>query len=105
MARARANVTQVPREEAEKRGLGAIYFIGSRARVKIGYTGGTVGKRFAQIQTGSPEKLLPFLVLWGSRHDERELHRDFAHLRDRGEWFHLRDDLRQYILDNGGTLP
>lgn len=30
---------------------------------------------------------------------EKDLHREFSHLRVRGEWFILNDEVKQYILD------
>lgn len=48
------------------------------------------------IWAGNPQLLA---VEFGSSAKEKERHREFSHLRDVGEWFHLTDQLVSHIED------
>jgi hypothetical protein len=77
---------------------GYVYFISDGERVKIGRSVNIESRLNAlQTSTAVPLKLLA-AIPGGGR--ERELHRRFAHLRIRGEWFRLGDDLRQFIEES-----
>lgn len=84
-----------------------IYFIFSpddpRSLVKIGYTGGSVEARIAQMQTGCPFRLVTIMAIDGDRRTERLLHQKFAADRFHGEWFLPSEPLRAFIRDTLGT--
>ena len=74
--------------------------------VKIGFTKRRVEDRVAEGQTFSPDSIRILVESIGSKKDEARLHRRFAHLRIRGEWFELKPDLQDLILYlvEGGNL-
>lgn len=86
-----------------------VYFLQSAdpdAPVKIGYTERPSRERLSEAQTFSAEKLYILIETLGSRDDETALHRRFATLNIRGEWFRYEGELRElvlYLLD-GGSL-
>ena len=55
--------------------------------IKFGFTAGDVFARAAQLQTGSPEQILPMSWVAGTMEDERALHQHFADFQMVGEWF------------------
>lgn len=75
-----------------------VYFIEAAnvAMVKIGIAK-NVEKRLVDLQTASPVKLRIIATLPGGMKLEKELHRQFGHLRSHGEWFHLTDEILTYI--------
>lgn len=78
----------------------SIYFIqvGSTGPIKIGRTSGPVSKRLAGIQTSMPFDLkLIATIPDASFADEKLLHKQFDHLRIRGEWFHPAEELLDWI--------
>lgn len=85
------NWTLTPAERtAAITSAGRIYFVrsGSRGPVKIGWTSGPVELRVAELQCGNPETLRVCHVIEDmAKSDEAALHRRFASLRIRGEWF------------------
>lgn len=68
--------------------MGVIYFIraGSGA-VKIGWTGGDVAARLADLQVGNAATLRCIASAKGTRDDEYDVHKLFRLCRIRGEWF------------------
>lgn len=67
-----------------------IYFIQDDVSflIKIGFTSqDDAGSRLAQLQTGSPAKLMLLCAIDGDRDIEGALHRKFQHARTHGEWF------------------
>jgi hypothetical protein len=74
-----------------------IYFIrfGSRRIVKIGYCRDHPRTRLATMQTGTPERLHLLGMAPGTKDDEAEWHKRFAHLRVNGEWFQWTPELRE----------
>lgn len=76
-----------------------IYFIqaGDAGPIKIGFTSGCPLDRMANLQTGSPDELRLVAHARGTQEDERELHKRFAHLRMRGEWFQPKSELVEFI--------
>lgn len=80
-----------------------LYFIRSGQYVKIGISEAP-HRRIASIQTSNPDELEVLAVVEGGAALEAEMHRRFAALHYRGEWF--RDDaiIRQAIASMQ-TLP
>jgi hypothetical protein len=76
-----------------------IYFVraGKRGCIKIGYTDKPIARRIALLQTACPMKLYLLLVVQGSATTEGRLHRRFASLHRRGEWFYPGRKLLDYI--------
>lgn len=72
-----------------------VYFIAAEPydHVKIGWSLHQPTRRMKELQTGCPHEL--DLLAWApaSLEDERRLHRVFAPLRLRGEWFRLDEKL------------
>src|SRR5579872_5272066 len=77
-----------------------IYFIRgiTTRRIKIGISKSPL-KRLKALQTGSPEPLEMLFFIKGSREMEKELHKQFAALRQGGEWFDSSPDLLNYMID------
>lgn len=76
-----------------------IYFIANEEQqiVKIGYTKENPILRLANIQIGNPYLLNMICVIDGEISDERQLHKDFEHLRLQGEWFTLNNEIKSLI--------
>lgn len=73
----------------------AVYFVqaGEGGPIKIGFTGGNVSERIADIQTGCPFPLIALGTIDGGEAEERELHLRFRDKRLSGEWFTPCDEL------------
>lgn len=85
------------RRWTEHDGVSGVYIIGFGDYVKIGVSA-SVGYRLRGLAMNLPEDLTVYAVLPGAnRADERDLHRQFRHLRTRGEWFRKADDLMEFI--------
>lgn len=84
-----------------------IYFIADveLLHVKIGFTRKDLYRRVAELQTGNPLKLIVMAIMPGTMQDERNLHRKFDHCRKYGEWFEIRNDLKEYIELHGKPAP
>jgi len=82
----------MPRENA----TGVIYFIDDGQFIKIGFTKNP-DSRAAELQVGSSRDLHIVATRPGTMRDERALHRKFAHLRHRREWFQKEPELLSYI--------
>lgn len=68
---------------------GFVYFIETESggHVKIGWAKHGPLHRMPMLQTGCPDVLFVRAYFRGSRDDEGRMHRTFADLRVRGEWF------------------
>lgn len=68
--------------------MGWVYIIGAdeSGMVKIGYTANPP-KRFVALRTACPVEMTVLYLMPGDPSDEKELHRRFADLRLRKEWF------------------
>lgn len=86
--------------------IGWVYFIicMDAERCKIGFTKGDVYKRLKSLQTGSSSELILVAKHPGTPETERAVHDKFAHLRLRGEWFELTDELRAYMVSALWTM-
>lgn len=75
-----------------------IYFIRQGSgNVKVGYTGGRVEERLAQLQTGSGERLTLLGSFPGGRLEELKLHLAFKDLHVIGEWYRYEGVLREFV--------
>lgn len=83
-------------DRCRRAGLPQIYVIGFGRYVKIGWSR-FVTKRVADIECGLPDAVTVHHVRPGEQRDERALHRRFAHLRLRGEWFRREGELDAWI--------
>lgn len=71
-----------------------VYFIRDRKRVKIGHSYNPK----ARMQVFTTHTALTLMATEpGGRSREAELHKKFAHLRIKGEWFYLKPELLDYI--------
>jgi hypothetical protein len=76
-----------------------IYFVKCASRVKIGFSE-KPKLRVVKIATDSPFPCRIMGVMEGTLLDEADIHRKFSHLRTRGEWFELSEDLIEFITTN-----
>lgn len=75
---------------------GRVYFAECGDFIKIGFTF-SVEKRIASLSTGNPLPITLMHVAKAGREFEQELHKRFASLRGRGEWFQKHPDLLTFI--------
>lgn len=87
--------------KATKDTKGFIYFIqrGYTGPVKIGWALDP-DRRLGELQIGSAEDLHIIGITPGTMADERQLHKDVAEYRVRGEWFQLPPDVIAEIERN-----
>lgn len=87
-------------ETLEVSNTGYIYFIGDEAvsMVKIGYSD-KPSRRLRELQIGSPVKLNIIHKIKGNKITEEQLHRKFADCKSHGEWFIVKDDLKNFLID------
>ena len=88
----------------------AVYFIraGEDGPIKIGYTGGEIGKRLRALQCVSPLRLTLLATCEGSKKTEKRLHCEFRRYRLWGEWFRAAAELlelAQRVRDGGHLYP
>lgn len=87
---------------------GHVYFLESvgLGRVKIGMSAEKPSSRISTIRSSCPTDLKCVAVVPGGRALERELHKKYAHLRLRGEWFRITTDMRDLLtyLERGAEL-
>lgn len=79
-----------------------IYFIQDESTllIKIGFTDhATPAKRLCELQTASSAGLVLLSTIPGTREMEKHIHREFANLRERGEWFRPAPALIRFIAD------
>jgi hypothetical protein len=76
-----------------------IYFVraGAAGPVKIGFSLKPVAARIKTLQIAHHEELRVIGRMRGTFEDEQSLHRRFAHLHIRGEWFRPENDLLAYV--------
>jgi len=77
-----------------------VYFVraGDGGPIKIG-TARNVNARLDTLQIGSSEELTLLALIPGDEKVERKLHREFRHLRIRGEWFEPAPELLARIAE------
>ncbi|WP_395451143.1 helix-turn-helix domain-containing protein [Aminobacter sp. UC22_36] len=77
---------------------GNVYFAATDGYVKIGYARrSNLLARLWDIQSMNPHPVVLLAILSGTISDEKALHRRFCRLRVRGEWFHRRGELLEFI--------
>lgn len=81
-----------------------IYFIMSGDLVKIGYSNNPK-KRFAALSTGCPFPCHLIGVTEGGPSEEAALHKAFAHLREKGEWFRFDVEVNNHIRQHAIPYP
>jgi hypothetical protein len=82
---------------------GYVYFVVAREQgmVKIGYSKDAPDARLGMLRIGSPVPLERMAYIRDGQDLERRLHVQFRAVRSHGEWFHLTDELIEYIEDHG----
>lgn len=86
---------------------GGVYFLetGDGQFIKIGYSV-NVAKRMTDLDHSVPgPRLRPLGFFPASRATEAWLHRKFARLRDKGEWFQSTPEIRQFVENLGLIQP
>lgn len=75
-----------------------VYFIQASqlGLVKIGFSS-NVPKRLLSLKTGCPDNLVILKIIPGGQERERVLHKKFADIRVKGEWFSPSDELMSFI--------
>lgn len=89
-----AKTAQVP--QWARGHAGGVYFVQALDRVKIGFSNSLM-RRITDIQIGSPVVVTLLLVIPGDRAREHELHQQFRHLHQHGEWFVMGPELVEFI--------
>ncbi len=79
-----------------------VYFISNGTNIKIGYTSQAVEKRLNQLNSGSDANLFICGFMQGDMSKEKELHKQFGHvrLRHNAEWFQPTQELLDYINEH-----
>lgn len=94
------------------RGRGWVYFVhpAGGGPIKIGWSRTSPVDRLAELQIGSPVIIELIGAFRAEKHDESDLHEEFAALRMHGEWFRPSaelwariDDLTRSGASNRGT--
>lgn len=86
-------------DQCYEKSPGLLYFIlmeGPEQFVKIGIAS-SVMTRLSTLQVCCPYPVRVLKVVDGAWHLERSLHKRFAHLHARGEWFRLEGELAELI--------
>ena len=83
--------------------MSRVYFIRGGDQIKIG-TSAKPEARLREMQTGNPMELVLLGTLVGGRSKEQALHSQFSHLRIRGEWFRVEEELMLEIDRLTGPL-
>lgn len=94
--RTSARATLPPQPKSPSPLHGWVYVVGFRRYIKIGWSS-DVGKRLMRVQAGIPEKLKVLAIFPALPETEGNLHRRFAQLRLRGEWFRYEEPLDGWI--------
>jgi hypothetical protein len=81
-----------------------VYFIGCGDFVKIGMST-HAPSRIEDMRTGNPYDMTIIHTIPGGRLVERKLQKRFSAHHHRHEWFHLSDDIRDWIEADKGSAP
>jgi hypothetical protein len=74
----------------------SVYFVEANGFIKIGFTA-DMERRMCALASSSPHPTTLLHRMPGTRDHEIDLHRQFAHLRVRGEWFRSDPELLEFI--------
>lgn len=86
-------------------GIPKIYFIEDPANfTKIGFTELAVETRLTSLQIGNPRRLQALGWIPGTQDQEKQIHKRFCHLSERGEWFRQSFELSEFIYIECGLL-
>lgn len=88
---------RIERSCSEKSFLYFIEAVGTEF-IKIGRSANP-DRRLKQLSTGSPVELRLIGVISGGAEIEKELHKQFDHLRERLEWFRATPELRGFVRE------
>ena len=89
--------SKVERAMADDEGeYSRVYFMESQGLIKIGFTR-DLARRHWELSNSLPHPVELLHDMPGSFDLETDLHRQFAHLRVRGEWFRKEPDLIEHI--------
>ena len=94
--RSRTSTAAVQDEFVQRLLEGFVYFLACEGFVKIGYSD-TPFDRLSKIQTGNPFAVEYLGAIRGTLETEQEIHRQWAHLRHRGEWFKATPELSEAL--------
>lgn len=73
-----------------------VYFVAAGKYLKIGFSV-DVHARIESFRTGCPDEIELLATIPGGAKEERRLHKRFAHLHHRGEWFRFEGSLADYV--------
>ncbi len=92
-------LAKLPKSQRRKDGgdRGYVYFIECGDFIKIGFTIYANDRRVRSLQGGTPHELRLIGKAYAAKSLEARLHKTFAHLRHRGEWFRKAPDLTAMI--------
>lgn len=76
-----------------------IYFVLSGDFVKIGHSVNPE-KRLTVLSTGCPTECKMIGVMPGNQPDEAKVHKQFSHLRTKGEWFRFSPEIKRFVSKN-----
>jgi len=77
--------------------MSMIYFISDGDHVKIGFTKRNPEERLAELQTANPKSLRLIHVTHGNSEKVQGIYQKFKHLRLKGEWFKLNEEMQNFI--------
>lgn len=77
---------------------GRVYFLTDGEAIKIGYSGAP-NLRLRDLQGAHHRELRLLAWITGTVENERAIHRQFAHLNVRGEWFRPEPDLVAFVKE------
>lgn len=86
------------KKETENLKNGFVYFLVNNeySFCKIGFSDNPE-KRLSEVQTGCPYALRLHHFFTGTTRDERNQHHKYKHLNSNGEWFFIKDELKEYL--------
>lgn len=86
----------------DRRPDGFVYLISGRDALKIGFSERHPREsRLHELQVASPDALRLAGLILGNAERERQLHRQFARYRIRGEWFANNSEILEYFRTHG----
>lgn len=77
-----------------------VYFVKCHDFVKIGYCSNNLDNRLLNLQCGNPYEIeLLYVLENGKKKDETTLQSYFSQYHFRGEWFHLTEEIHNFITN------